>query len=162
MAENLPLHPENEGGSKEKNEKDAEKDSEKETPPKSKGIIIADTKFEFSIDECGELVLGDEILTPDSSKYWSKDEWLKAQRQRKSSEGYAKEPLRQWGMSVETPFKVTGINKLNPENPDHVAFVQSLKVPQSELKNMSARYEKIFEMLVSQELKEFQTSHIGV
>lgn len=36
----------------------------------SKGIIIADTKFEFGIDENGEIVLGDEMLTPDSSRFW--------------------------------------------------------------------------------------------
>ncbi|MCQ2555101.1 MAG: phosphoribosylaminoimidazolesuccinocarboxamide synthase [Clostridia bacterium] len=36
----------------------------------SKGIIIADTKLEFGLDEKGEVVLGDEILTPDSSRFW--------------------------------------------------------------------------------------------
>ena len=36
----------------------------------SKGIIIADTKLEFGLDENGEVVLGDEILTPDSSRFW--------------------------------------------------------------------------------------------
>jgi phosphoribosylaminoimidazole-succinocarboxamide synthase len=37
---------------------------------RSRGVILADTKFEFGIDEHGELVLGDEVLTPDSSRYW--------------------------------------------------------------------------------------------
>ncbi|MCR4843109.1 MAG: phosphoribosylaminoimidazolesuccinocarboxamide synthase, partial [Eubacterium sp.] len=36
----------------------------------SKGIIIADTKFEFGLDEEGRLVIGDEMLTPDSSRFW--------------------------------------------------------------------------------------------
>ena len=36
----------------------------------SKGIIIADTKFEFGLDENGQVVLGDEMLTPDSSRFW--------------------------------------------------------------------------------------------
>ena len=36
----------------------------------SKGIIIADTKFEFGLDEEGNIVLGDEMLTPDSSRFW--------------------------------------------------------------------------------------------
>ena len=36
----------------------------------SKGIIIADTKFEFGLDENGKVVLGDEMLTPDSSRFW--------------------------------------------------------------------------------------------
>jgi phosphoribosylaminoimidazole-succinocarboxamide synthase len=38
-----------------------------------KGIIIADTKFEFGLDEDGNIVLGDEMLTPDSSRFWPAD-----------------------------------------------------------------------------------------
>lgn len=38
-----------------------------------RGIIIADTKFEFGLDENGELVLADEIFTPDSSRFWDKE-----------------------------------------------------------------------------------------
>lgn len=38
-----------------------------------KGIIIADTKFEFGLNEKGEVILGDEVLTPDSSRFWPKD-----------------------------------------------------------------------------------------
>jgi phosphoribosylaminoimidazole-succinocarboxamide synthase len=37
------------------------------------GVILADTKFEFGLDEDGELVVGDEVLTPDSSRYWPAD-----------------------------------------------------------------------------------------
>ena len=37
---------------------------------RQRGVILADTKFEFGLDEQGELVLGDEVLTPDSSRYW--------------------------------------------------------------------------------------------
>ena len=39
----------------------------------SKGIIIADTKLEFGLDDAGNIVLGDEILTPDSSRFWPKE-----------------------------------------------------------------------------------------
>ncbi|MBR6469175.1 MAG: phosphoribosylaminoimidazolesuccinocarboxamide synthase [Lachnospiraceae bacterium] len=39
----------------------------------SKGIIIADTKFEFGLDEDGNIVVGDEMLTPDSSRFWPAD-----------------------------------------------------------------------------------------
>ncbi len=39
----------------------------------SKGIIIADTKFEFGLDENGNIVIGDEMLTPDSSRFWPAD-----------------------------------------------------------------------------------------
>lgn len=42
---------------------------------RERGIIIADTKFEFGVDKNGELVLIDEILTPDSSRYWPADEY---------------------------------------------------------------------------------------
>ena len=41
----------------------------------TKGIIIADTKFEFGLDEEGNIVLGDEMLTPDSSRFWPKAEY---------------------------------------------------------------------------------------
>jgi phosphoribosylaminoimidazole-succinocarboxamide synthase len=40
-----------------------------------RGIIIADTKFEFGVDAAGELVLIDEVLTPDSSRFWPLDTW---------------------------------------------------------------------------------------
>lgn len=40
-----------------------------------KGIIIADTKFEFGYDEHGRLTLGDEIFTPDSSRFWALSDW---------------------------------------------------------------------------------------
>ena len=41
----------------------------------TKGIIIADTKFEFGFDENGEIVVGDEMLTPDSSRFWPLDKY---------------------------------------------------------------------------------------
>ncbi|MCO6412669.1 MAG: phosphoribosylaminoimidazolesuccinocarboxamide synthase [Thiogranum sp.] len=42
---------------------------------RERGIIIADTKFEFGVDDDGELVLIDEVLTPDSSRFWPEDEY---------------------------------------------------------------------------------------
>jgi len=42
---------------------------------RGRGILIADTKFEFGLDEAGTLVLGDEALTPDSSRFWPADEY---------------------------------------------------------------------------------------
>jgi phosphoribosylaminoimidazole-succinocarboxamide synthase len=39
------------------------------------GIIIADTKFEFGVDEAGQLVLADEVLTPDSSRFWPQESY---------------------------------------------------------------------------------------
>jgi phosphoribosylaminoimidazole-succinocarboxamide synthase len=40
---------------------------------RERGVILADTKFEFGLDEDGQLVVGDEVLTPDSSRYWPAD-----------------------------------------------------------------------------------------
>ena len=42
---------------------------------KTRGIILADTKFEFGIDERGKIILADEVLTPDSSRYWPADSY---------------------------------------------------------------------------------------
>ncbi len=43
--------------------------------PVERGIIIADTKFEFGLDEQGELYLIDEVMTPDSSRFWPAAEY---------------------------------------------------------------------------------------
>jgi len=42
---------------------------------KTRGILIADTKFEFGLDDAGRLVLIDELLTPDSSRFWPADQY---------------------------------------------------------------------------------------
>ena len=56
------------------------------------GIIIADTKFEFGLDESGELVLGDEVLTPDSSRFWNLDSYKVGT----SPASYDKQFIRDW------------------------------------------------------------------
>lgn len=48
---------------------------------KTKGIIIADTKLEFGVDERGEVILGDEVLTPDSSRFWPLEGYKAGQSQ---------------------------------------------------------------------------------
>jgi phosphoribosylaminoimidazole-succinocarboxamide synthase len=58
----------------------------------TKGIIIADTKFEFGVDQTGELVLADEVFTPDSSRYWYAD----AYREGEVQPGYDKQYVRNW------------------------------------------------------------------
>jgi phosphoribosylaminoimidazole-succinocarboxamide synthase len=58
----------------------------------SRGIIIADTKFEFGLDKNGELVLADEIFTPDSSRFWRLDEYKTGV----SPSSYDKQLLRDW------------------------------------------------------------------
>ncbi len=57
-----------------------------------KGIIIADTKFEFGLDEDGSLVLIDEVLTPDSSRFWSMDSYQPGS----SPESFDKQFIRDW------------------------------------------------------------------
>ncbi|QIW99325.1 hypothetical protein AMS68_004843 [Peltaster fructicola] len=59
----------------------------------TRGIIIADTKFEFGLDDkTGEVVLVDEVLTPDSSRFWPADKYVVG----KSQESYDKQYLRDW------------------------------------------------------------------
>jgi len=57
-----------------------------------KGIIIADTKFEFGLDSDGTLVLMDEVLTPDSSRYWPADSY----REGANPPSFDKQFLRDW------------------------------------------------------------------
>ncbi len=68
----------------------------------SKGIIIADTKFEFGIDN-GKLILIDELLTPDSSRFWDAEKYKAGQPQ----ESMDKQPVRDWltasGWNKEPP-----------------------------------------------------------
>ncbi|GIG66936.1 phosphoribosylaminoimidazolesuccinocarboxamide synthase [Phytomonospora endophytica] len=56
------------------------------------GIILADTKLEFGLDKAGEIVLADEVLTPDSSRFWPLDQWKPGARQA----SYDKQFLRDW------------------------------------------------------------------
>jgi len=57
-----------------------------------RGIIIADTKFEFGLDEAGEIVLVDEVLTPDSSRFWPAEKYAIGRGQA----SYDKQFLRDW------------------------------------------------------------------
>ncbi len=62
----------------------------------AKGIIIADTKFEFGLDERGTLTLMDEVLTPDSSRYWPLASYAQALAAGKNPPSYDKQFLRDW------------------------------------------------------------------
>jgi len=57
-----------------------------------KGIIIADTKFEFGLDDAGQVVLMDEVLTPDSSRYWPAESYAEGS----NPPSYDKQYLRDW------------------------------------------------------------------
>ena len=58
----------------------------------TKNIIIADTKFEFGLDENGAVVLGDEMLTPDSSRFWP----LEGYQPGKGQPSFDKQFVRDW------------------------------------------------------------------
>ena len=60
----------------------------------SKGIIIADTKFEFGLDEEGNVVIGDEMLTPDSSRFWPKEGYEPGHSQPSFDKQFARDWLK--------------------------------------------------------------------
>jgi len=59
---------------------------------RDRGIILADTKFEFGAGPDGELVLGDEVLTPDSSRFWPADQWMPG----RVTPSFDKQYVRDW------------------------------------------------------------------
>jgi phosphoribosylaminoimidazole-succinocarboxamide synthase len=59
---------------------------------RARGLILADTKFEFGHDQHGTLVLGDEVLTPDSSRYWP----LAGYQPGRVQPSFDKQPIRDW------------------------------------------------------------------
>ena len=61
---------------------------------RGKGIIIADTKFEFGLDENGKVVLGDEMLTPDSSRFWPLEGYKPGQGQPSFDKQYVRDWLK--------------------------------------------------------------------
>lgn len=81
-----------------------------------KGLIIADTKFEFGLDENGELVLGDEVLTPDSSRFWALDKYEVGRGQ----DSFDKQYLRNWlydnGYSDHAPEQLPEIVQTTTRN----------------------------------------------
>jgi phosphoribosylaminoimidazole-succinocarboxamide synthase len=79
---------------------------------RSKGIIIADTKIELGVADDGSLLLADELLTPDSSRFWSADEWKPGGTQRYLDKQF----LRDWA-THETDWNRT---EPGPEVPDEV------------------------------------------
>lgn len=72
-----------------------------------KGIILADTKFEFGLDEEGNLVLADEVLTPDSSRYWPADDYVEGRVQPSFDKQFVRNwltgPKSGWNKASQTP-----------------------------------------------------------
>jgi len=98
----------------------------------TKGIIIADTKFEFGIDENGVLMIGDEMLTPDSSRFWPANEYVVGQ----SEPSFDKQFARDW-------------LKANPEN-DH----NNWTLPTEIVDKTIAKYLQAYEMLTGKPLNK--------
>ena len=68
----------------------------------SKGVIIADTKFEFGLNEDGELVLGDEVLTPDSSRFWPASDYEVGRGQKSFDKQYMRDWIKNSGYNPES------------------------------------------------------------
>ena len=94
----------------------------------SRGIIIADTKFEFGLNEDGEIILGDEMLTPDSSRFWP----LEGYEAGKSQPSYDKQFVRDW-------------LKANPDS-DYL-------LPQDVIDKTIAKYKEAYELLTGESFK---------
>jgi phosphoribosylaminoimidazole-succinocarboxamide synthase len=63
---------------------------------RERGIILADTKFELGLDDAGTLILGDEVCTPDSSRFWPADEYEPG----RSQPSFDKQFVRDWASST--------------------------------------------------------------
>jgi phosphoribosylaminoimidazole-succinocarboxamide synthase len=95
----------------------------------TRGIILADTKFEFGANSEGSIIWGDEALTPDSSRFWELDSWSPG----KSQPSFDKQYLRDWLTS-------TGWDKKSPPP----------ELPAEIIEKTAARYEEAFERLTGQ------------
>ena len=89
-----------------------------------KGIIIADTKFEFGLDADGTLTLMDEVLTPDSSRYWPADTW----REGANPPSFDKQYLRDWLETAQVAGKLWDKTAPAP------------RLPQAVIEQTAARY----------------------
>jgi phosphoribosylaminoimidazole-succinocarboxamide synthase len=75
-----------------------------ESLARERGIILADTKLELGARADGTMVLADEVLTPDSSRFWSADEW----RPGRAQPSYDKQIVRNWLLSAESGWDRAG------------------------------------------------------
>jgi phosphoribosylaminoimidazole-succinocarboxamide synthase len=82
---------------------------------RERGVILADTKIEVGFSADGELVLGDEVLTPDSSRFWPADQWQPG----RSQPSFDKQYVRDWLVSPEAGWdRASG--EAPPALPPHV------------------------------------------
>lgn len=97
---------------------------------RERGIILADTKFEFGFDKDGTLVAGDEVLTPDSSRFWPADQWEPGRAQ----PSFDKQFVRDWLTSPASGWDRKG--ELPPP-----------ALPQEVAERTSAKYIEAYERL---------------
>ncbi len=97
----------------------------------AKGIIIADTKFEFGLDPNGNLVLMDEVLTPDSSRYWPADSYQEGV----NPPSYDKQFLRDWLETAQVQGKPWSKSPPAPH------------LPQEVIAQTAAKYQEAWERL---------------
>jgi phosphoribosylaminoimidazole-succinocarboxamide synthase len=102
-----------------------------------RGVIIADTKFEFGIDTAGTLRLIDEVLTPDSSRFWPMDKYVPG----RSQPSFDKQPLRDYLASVKASGRWDG------EAPPPA-------LPADVVKTTSHRYLEAFRLLTGRNLEQ--------
>lgn len=116
-----------------------------------RGLILADTKFEFGLGPGGHLdiILGDEVLTPDSSRYWDAAAWAKAQREGKLPPSLDKQSVRNWGKQV-------GIDRRKPDIPNDVAYVHRQPVTNEVIASTTKLYRYTFWRLPVSKLEQFQ------
>jgi len=108
----------------------------------SRGLILVDTKYEFGLDEKGELILIDEIHTPDSSRYWKADTYEARIAKGEEPEYFDKEFLRMWFKDNCDPYK------------DEVLPV----APPEMVAELSRRYIEIYEKITGKKFEhDFNT-----
>ena len=79
----------------------------------SRGIILADTKFEFGMTDAGELMLIDEVMTPDSSRYWPNDQYAPGRAQPSFDKQFVRDYLERIRWDKQPPV---------PSLPDEVVL----------------------------------------
>ncbi|MFW5959641.1 MAG: phosphoribosylaminoimidazolesuccinocarboxamide synthase [Chitinivibrionales bacterium] len=104
------------------------------------GLILVDTKYEFGLDDEGNITLIDEIHTPDSSRYWLAETYEERIRNGQEPENIDKEFLRLWFMEHSDPYN----DKELPSAPEDLII------------ELSHRYMRLFELITG---KEFKTDY---
>ena len=104
------------------------------TLAEAKGILLADTKFEYGRDADGVLRLADEVLTPDSSRFWPAETWVPGQAQPSYDKQYVRDYLSTLDWDKTSP---------GPELPDEV--VQATR----------ARYVEAYEKLTGRAFDDY-------